>query len=107
MYIVDINKDIIPYSFNILLGTDLYEMRFDYNNTADLFTVSLSKDGVELCAGEPIIYGVPLFKDLVTRGGFPTITITPIDPSGESVAITYDNLSLTAFLSVTGGVYDE
>lgn len=106
-YQLEINKDIIPYTFNVLLGDELYEMRVDYNNTADMFTVSLSKDGVQLCVGEPIIYGQPLFGDLVNRGDFPNVEITPFDDSGESNAVTYDNLSTTVFLNVTGGDYDE
>ena len=100
MEYIEINKDIIPYTFNILLGDELFDIRVDYNDTADLFTISLSKDGVILCSGEPIIYGVPLFGDLKTRGNFPKITITPIDDSGENEAVTFDNLSSTVFLVV-------
>lgn len=107
MYVIEINKDIIPYTFNIALADELYEMRIDYNNTADLFTVSLSKGDVTLCTGEPIIYGKPLFSDLLNRGNFPKVTITPIDESGENNAVTFDNLSNTVLLKVTGGVYDE
>lgn len=90
-----------------MLAQELYEMRIDYNNTADLFTVSLSKDGVELCVGEPIVYGLPLFADLNTRKGFPQISITPTDESGENNAVTYDNLSNTVLLKITGGEYGE
>lgn len=107
MYVLEINKDIIPYTFNISLQNEMFEMRIDYNNTADLFTVSLSKGGVTLCTGEPIIYGQPLFGDIANRGDFPKVTITPIDESGESNAVTYDNLSRTVLLKVTGGEYGE
>lgn len=107
MNVIEINKNLIPYKFNIALSNEIFEMRIDYNDTADLFTASLSKDGVELCVGEPIIYGKPLFGDLVNRGGFPTVTITPIDESGESKAVTYDNISRTVLLKVTGGEYGE
>ena len=104
---IEINKENIPYVFNIALAGELYEMGIDYNNTAGLFTVSLAKDGVDLCKGEPIIYGKPLFDDIVNRGNFPKVTITPIDESCESDAVTFDNLSTTVFLSVTGGEYNE
>ncbi len=107
MYVININKDIIPYTFNIALSNEMYEMRIDYNNTANLFTVSLSKDGVELCVGEPIIYGQPLFSDIANRGNFPKVTITPIDESGETNAVTFDNLSKTVLLRVSGGEYIE
>lgn len=107
MYVIEINKDNIPYTFKISLSNELYEMRIDYNNTADLFTVSLSKGDITLCTGEPIVYGQPLFGDLVNRGDFPKVSITPIDESGESNAVTYDNLSRTVLLKVTGGDYGE
>lgn len=104
---IEINKDIIPYSFNIELAEELYEMRVDYNNTFDLFTISLSKNGKELCVGEPVIYGRPLFGDIINRGEFPNVTILPLDESGESNAVTFDNLSRTVLLIVIGGEPDE
>ena len=107
MYLIELNKDIIPYTFKIALANEMYEMQIDYNNTADLFTVSLAKDGVPLCTGEPIIYGQPLFGDIKNRGNFPKVIITPIDESGETNAVTFDNLSNTVLLRVTGGDYDE
>ena len=107
MYVIEINKALVPYTFSILLADEIFDMRIDYNTSADLFTVSLSKGGVELCVGEPIIYGQPLFGDISSRGGFPKITITPTDESGANVAVTYDNLSSTVMLKVTGGEYGE
>lgn len=105
MYTLAINKDLVPYKFNILLANELYEMRIGYNETADLFTVSLSKNGIELCVGEPIIYGQPLFGDLINRGEFPNCTITPIDESGATTAVSFDNLSETVLLIVEGDTY--
>ena len=103
MNYIEINKSLVPYTFEIVLGNEVFTFRIDYNNTGDLFTVALSKNGEVICAGEPIIYNVPLFGDLKTRGNFPTVTITPIDESGSICAVTYDNLSRTVFLKVTGG----
>lgn len=97
---IEISKDIIPYTFNIMLANETFEFRIDYNATGDMFTVSLSKDGIDLCVGEPIIYGMPLFGDLLTRGDFPKVVITPKDASGETIAVTYDNLSATVLLVV-------
>ena len=102
MEILEINKDLIPYTFKIMLAEEMFEFRIDYNDTADIFTVAVSKDGVTLCDGEPLIYGVPLFNDLLTRGNFPKVLIFPFDESGESTAVTYDNLSSTVLLYVVG-----
>ena len=41
-----VKKDQIPYGFNIALGNEKFNMRFVYNRQADLFTVSLYRDGV-------------------------------------------------------------
>lgn len=103
MEYIDIEKDLIPYTFTISLAKELFEFRIDYNSTADMFTVSVSRNGVELCAGEPIIYGQVLFGDLVNRGNFPKVTIVPIDESGECNAVTFDNLSRTVFLQIVDG----
>lgn len=104
---IEINKELIPYTFNILLSNEMFEFRIDYNNVADLFTVTLYKDGVALCSSEPIIYGQSLFGDLINRGHFPKVKITPIDDSGEYNAVTFDNLSKTVMLKVTDGVDNE
>ena len=103
MQILNINTSLVPYTFNILLNQELFEFRVDYNNTAGFFTVSLSKNGEVLCSGEPVIYGMPLFGDLKTRGNFPTVDITPMDESGAMDSVTFDNLSSLVLLKVTGG----
>ena len=97
-----INKEIIPYTFNILLADELFNLRIDYNNTADLFTVTLSKDGEIICV-EPIVYGVPLFKDLYQPDKYPALEILPIDESGQESKITFDNLGETVLLVVNNG----
>lgn len=102
-YYVEINKNIIPYTFQIQLVDEMYEFRVDYSSQNDLFTISLSKNGIKLCDGEPIIYGQPLFGDFKNRGGFPLITITPVDKSGEYNAVTFDNLSQSVMLIVGTG----
>lgn len=103
MQYIEINKELIPYNFNILLNNELYNLRVDFNNFANLFTVALSKNDELICAGEPIIYGIPLFNDLITRGNFPQVMIIPKDKSGENNSVTFDNLSSTVFLTVSGG----
>lgn len=99
---ITINKEIIPYTFDILLADEVFNLRIDYNNTADLFTVTLSKDGEEICT-EPIVYGVPLFKDLYQPDKYPALEILPIDESGQESKITFDNLSATVLLIVDNG----
>lgn len=104
---IEINKEIIPYTFDILLADDLFNLRIDYNNTADLFTVTLSKDGETICT-EPIVYGVPLFQDLFQPEKYPALNIVPLDDSGQQERVTFDNLSNTVLLIIdNGGENDE
>ena len=101
--VLEIKKDLLPYRCNILLAGELFELLFRYNSTARLFTVDLYKDGELICAGEPIVYGLPLWRDVYKAETFPAVDIIPLDPSGESNAVTYDNLSETVLLVVDNG----
>ena len=88
---ITINKSLVPYSFNIVLGKEEFNFRVDYNNTGDFFTIELKKNGVTLCSGEPIIYGRKLFKDVRTPE-FPIVDIIPFDLTKEYNTVTYKNL---------------
>lgn len=89
--IIEINKSLIPYDFNIVLGAEEFNFRVDYNNTGDFFTIELKKNDEILCSGEPIVYGRKLFKDIWTPK-FPAIDIIPFDLSKRYNTVTYDNL---------------
>lgn len=93
---IEINKDILPYQFNILLGDEPFELLVDYNATGDLFTVSLYKEDELICT-EPLVLGVPLFQDVYQPGKFPAVTIVP---SGNADAVTFENLGETVFLTI-------
>lgn len=95
-----VEKELIPYSFDILLGAEWFSLEFHYNETADLFTVTLSKDDEVLVYGEPIIYGVPLFMDVYQSGVFPALNIVPYDESEQETAVTWDNFNETVFLTI-------
>lgn len=98
-----VKKEQIPYGFSIALGMDKFNMRFAYNRQADLFTVSLYREGKLLCSNEPVIYGMPLFRDIYDSGVFPMLTIVPLDESGNETAVTYKNFGETVFLTIDNG----
>lgn len=100
---IEINKKLIPYTFDILLGGEMFNIRADYNSVADLFTLDLYKDGELICAGEPIIYGLPLWRNVYVSGKYPCVDIVPLDESGNMNAVTFDNLNETVFLTVDNG----
>lgn len=99
--VLEVSKELLPYQCDIVLGGELFTLHFAYNATAMLFTVDLYKDGKLVCAGEPIMYGVPLWSDVFRSKDFPHVAIIPLDPSEEHNTVTYDNLSDTVLLIVT------
>lgn len=99
-----IKKANIPYKFSIALPQAIFDLEVRYNKTADLFTVTLYKNDTLICI-EPIIYGVPLFKQLYQPEIYPPLIIVPKDSSGENSVVTWDNFNETVFLEIdnTGG----
>lgn len=95
-----ITKDLIPYSFNIMLAGELFNIEVSYNERHDFFTARLSKDNEVVCEGEPIVYGMPLFGDVYKAGKFPALDIIPIDESGEQNTVTFENFGETVFLTI-------
>lgn len=104
-----INKSLIPYSFDIMLADELFNLTVNYNEKHDFFTVALEKEGVMICEGEPIIYGSPLFGDIYKAGKYPCIDIIPLDESGERDTVTFKTLNESVFLIVdnAGGEDNE
>ena len=100
---IEVQKELIPYKCDIVLAGELFALQFNYNSTVDLFTVDLYKDGVLVCAGEPIVYGVPLWQDVYNPATFPAVDIIPLDPSGENTEVTYSNLGETVLLILDNG----
>ena len=96
---IEINKDLIPYQFNILLAGEWFELFVNYNKASDFFTISLYKDD-ELVATEPLILGVSMFKDVYQPEKFPAIELAPYDYSATEKRVTWDNLGETVFLTI-------
>ena len=94
---IEINKEMIPYQFNILLADNWFEIYVNYNKTADLFTVSLYKDDELICT-EPLVFWMPLFQDIYQPEKFPAIILVPY--GANETEITYENLGETVFLTV-------
>jgi len=106
MEYIDIEKDLIPYRFDILLDDTIYTMEIHYNAEFDFFTVDLERDGELLVVGEKIVYGIPLFQD-VADNRFPNVVIVPYDESDNSSTVTWSTLSENVFLYVEGSVDDD
>ena len=100
MQYIEIEKELIPYTFEITLGMEVFVFDVLYNDREELFTVNLyDTDRNPLAYGEPLIYGEVLFnavRDLTV----PIVEIRPIDESGKETAITFSNMNDTVLLAV-------
>lgn len=94
-----INKDEIPYAFEIELGGEVFALEINYNAAHDFFTVDLFKNDVPLVVGEMLQLNRPLFRNRV-HIDLPTITLIPKDRAGVATRITYENMNETVFLYV-------
>lgn len=96
---IDIDKNEIPYAFEIELAGEIFEFEVNYNETFDFFTVDLFKEGVPLVTGEKLILNRPLFRNCV-HIDLPKVSIIPKDRAQQETCITYDNLNETVFLFI-------
>jgi hypothetical protein len=100
MQYIEIEKDRIPYTFEITLGIEVFVFDVLYNEREELFTVNLyDRDRNPLAYGEPLIYGEVLF-DAIRDLDFPIVEIKPIDESGKEKEITYANMNEKVLLAV-------
>lgn len=95
--IIPIEKDLIPYKFDIDLGGILFGFEVHYNPEGAFFTVDLSVGDEVLVYGEKLSYGQVMFETLTDER---VPKIIPTDPSGKENEVTFDNLSETVFLKV-------
>ena len=97
--ILPIYKERIPYEFEVNIKGEIFTFELHYNGDNDFFAIDLSKNGEVIIYGEKITYGRPLFGALSdTR--LPTLSITPLDPSGDANEVTYDNFGESVLLYV-------
>lgn len=102
---ISIDKEDIPYEFQIDLDGTIYTFVVKYNSTFDYFTVDLSIDDEVIVYGAQLIYGTPLFTG-VTDERIPSTPLIPFDVAGIEGRITYDNMNETVFLFVMDGETD-
>lgn len=106
MEYIDIEKELIPYRFDISILDEMFTFEVHYNADYDFFTVDLEKDGVILAVGEKLVYGQPLFYDMLDRR-FPSLPIVPLDESGRQTNVNWETLSTSVFLFVIDGDEDN
>jgi hypothetical protein len=105
MEYVEIEKDLIPYRFEISLSDAIFTFEVHYNSEYDFFTMDLERDGETLVTGNKLVYGVPLFTNCVDDR-LPQEEIIPYDESGIHQEVTWATLGETVFLYVFEGDSD-
>ncbi|BFH11056.1 hypothetical protein WJ0W_007039 [Paenibacillus melissococcoides] len=106
MEFIPIEKDSIPYQFDIALGVDIFTFEVNYNERFDFFTLDLMKDDQVLLQGVKLVYGVPVFAGIEDHR-FPVPLIVPVDEAGRETAVTWGNFGETVFLAYGEGEGEE
>lgn len=102
MEYIEIEKDLIPYRFNVRIENKVYTFEIHYNTVNDYFTVDLYRNDQLIIAGVKVVYGRPLFAAHMYLD-VPQIPIIPLDQSGQVDRVTWDNLNETVFLWLVSG----
>lgn len=97
---IEIDKDLIPYRFDIELADEEYEIEVNHNERFDFFTIDLYRNGIPLIVGEKMMLNKPLF-DGIANIELPKVKITPEDRAESESRITFENLESTVFLYVS------
>ncbi|GLC88261.1 phage baseplate plug family protein [Lysinibacillus piscis] len=96
---IEIDKNEIPYAFEMELAGEIFGFEVNYNRAHDFFTLDLFKNGGALVVGEKLILNRPLFRNRVSSE-LPNVQIIPKDRAHSATRITYENLNETVFLYV-------
>ncbi|MBH5316701.1 hypothetical protein I6N90_02615 [Paenibacillus sp. GSMTC-2017] len=105
MRYIAIEKNLVPYRFDMGIDNELFTFEIHYNSEFDFFTVDLERNGETLVVGEKMVYGVQLFGDVLDNR-FPKTAIIPYDESGNAQEVTWNTLSDSVFLFLYEGADD-
>lgn len=97
MKYININKNLIPYRFEILIENETFEFTVNYNELYDYFTIDLYRNNTPIVLGEKLVYKKPLFMSCFHKD-IPKVLIVPYDISGKTDRITFENMNEQVFL---------
>jgi hypothetical protein len=103
---IPIQKDLIPYQFDIQLGGRTFAFHVRYNAQSDFFTIDLYRSGELIVAGEKVVYGRLLFENQ-QHLDVPTMAIIPYNLAQNEDRVSWDNLGETVFLWIPQGGIDS
>ncbi|MCL2188424.1 MAG: hypothetical protein FWC16_00805 [Defluviitaleaceae bacterium] len=103
---IPIQKELIPYQFDITLEGRTFTFFMRYNAKHDFFTIDLFRGDELIVAGEKIVYGRLLFLNQ-RHLDVPRINIIPYDLALNENRVTWDNLNDTVFLWIPNGGMED
>ena len=99
MDFIAIDKNRMPYRFDVPLAGTTYTLEMHYNSKGDFFTVDLYRGEELLAAGERLVYAWPLFATCAAEG-FPGVALIPFDLAWREEDVSWDNLGESVYLYV-------
>ena len=96
---IPIEKEMIPYSFDMRIAGETFTFTVNYNLEYDFFTVDLSRGEEVLAYGEVLTYGRALFSGYADER-FPKLPIIPVDLSMQENRVGWENLERTVYLFI-------
>lgn len=104
---IELNKSLVPYTIQIPLGSNIYNLYFQYNKIGDFYTVALyDNDGNLLCGDTKITYGIELWTQEY-RETFPPISIVPLDESSNIFVANKETIGEKVFLTIDDETGDD
>lgn len=104
MEYISIDKEAIPYQFEMTLAGETFKMQINHNSKADILTLDLYKHNEPIVLGEKLVYGKPLF-DNSQHLPVPKVMIIPYDPNQQQERVTKANIDEEVFLFLVGDEY--
>lgn len=102
LHYLPIDLTAIPYRFSVRLAGVTFILELHHNAEGDYFTVDLfDREGALLAAGEPLVYGNPLWS-AVADERFPTVALIPWDLSGQATTVNRETLGRSVLLYLWG-----
>lgn len=99
MNYIEIEKEKVPYEFEMEIDKEIFQFEILYNLYGDYFTCNLYKNHELVIAGEKIVLHQPLF-DGYEHLDIPQIIVIPYDTTDSALRVNYENLSEDVFLYV-------
>lgn len=101
MKYIDIEKEMIPYKFQMSINKKTYSFEINYNNEFDFFTLDIYLKDSPVFVGEKLNYNkvIPL-AEKYSNDADTFIKVT--DLSNRENKVTWENLNETVFLYLMG-----